>query len=1266
MKKSTKILAILLAFVLVVGTLSIGALAASGIGHDYSQDAASPVEGEAIRSYIDFEKLDVKEYDAGGSITVNPGTFKTNNNQSAGFYYKGKAGKPSIVAATKGTANQYLKLDMGTSTGTASGGYMSIGMNNGVNKAADLEGKTLADIKYHVLDFDFYAPGGKFPSGTGYFDVAYQLRCLDSAGTSPIEVTKIGYKQSNVPINIKSTGVYNNYPRGWTDSVKVSQVANEWIHVTFILESYVHDAGTPENTADDFIGITTYNVVNGTIIDTYTWENGNNNKGTFIQVNPDGSKASACYQSDMTQVFIKEVRLAFGYTGDGVEYNVDNIAIRSYDHDYDDTEFAAILAQGKGADLTKWDRDTYDPSNMPMGKTAGAMIGDVEYTNLAAAVKAAQVGDTVVACLDSSHNIVVDKAINIDTNGKSITNLTTAEGYARSEEDGVISISKANKYLTVLWYECDCGEGCIEEIETHVYEGNNIYDSYKAATGKDPVCKGTDENLVFTKHTGFEDVSGTLDEFNNSIVVTDDLNGETIELVPTYTVDKVIAIRTDSKGNETYILESQGFTDASLKINASGITIKLLSNITIDTKLTVSYNSTTFDLNGYYITACKEGTVDDRIYVFEVKADGFTLMSSEVGGAIYNMTKIGDNLKGYPVISSQKNDISVFIEGQNDKGETTVSIYAAIVFQSYGTSTNLHIDGGEYIGCGAADSQGMFYMRFVGTSYTFKDATFISGSYGVFCFAGVNNMNKAEADRVQLSTKVTFDNCVFGSTGATSKNCYDGLEITFNNCYIGGAINNTVMSGATAPANLKATHVIKNSYVRANVAVNAVYAEGQVAHAIDLTKGFAYQKPADAKASIFAATPDYSVSPATHKMTFDRMIADKEIQPVETLWYAADGETLLATGTAIPGGDATAPIIGEVAGTNGMVVETYEDWNENTYIPLGTTGSVKFTLKEGAQPVRKAGKVGVMFNFELLNHLSYNHYVPEAPEGIEYVKVIANGAEIAYGASRFSDNFRFTDHRTGIKYTMTSSWPNLDYTDKEFTFQVVYTYEGQELTYTAPSITVPKYVSYVLGEEKYDSMPTFKTAMADLVRAIKTTKEAGGKSVSGDLAAVCELAAPYMSSTEGVIDTTATADLSALDDYTSYISYDAFNFSVAPNVAVTAKEGYAAVITAGEVFGYYAFGETRTNGSTYYTHNIRSYGLTEQITISIYNAEDTYLTNTNVVNVKDDAVAVASVSLTIDALINADTDADAKTVAFYEAFHAYAKSSKAYVAWLRS
>ena len=629
-------------------------------------------------------------------------------------------------------------------------------------------------------------------------------------------------------------------------------------------------------------------------------------------------------------------------------------------------------------------------------------------------------------------------------------------------------------------------------------------------------------------------------------------------------------------------------------------------------------------------------------------------MSSKVGGAIYNGSFDGSRTTGNAVVQGANNNASTYIDGANDAGEVTVSFYCAMAYQNYGVTAKLTVDGGRFIGTGA-DSMGLFMFKVMPeTGISFNNA-YIYGGNALFCFS--NSGRKAGAT-------VEINNCVLDGTKSivTGQTAFEGLSVTFDGCYINGNIvpgtKHDYDTSITIASNQAAAHVLKNCFIAEGRTVNAVTANGQEIKSVNTSKTFDivrndYSTNAWTNGDVITTT----TTPTAWK--FDRMVADIDLAPVDVIWYAADGETVIAQNTAMPGTNAAAPAT-VVEGTDGMIAQSYVDWDKDTYIPLGTTGTVKFTLKEGAAVQYVAGKVDVMFNFDLINHMQYTHYIPVAPEGITYKSVsIAGGA-----AATLSETF--TDPATGKAYYKVNSWPGIRAADDEKSCTVVYEYQGQEFTYNAPTASAVKYIKYVLGAEKYDNMPEFKTAMADLVRAMMVIKAYGGQTPSAALTALNEIATPYMSDAATAIDKTKTADYSAIADYVDDVYADFTTFGGA-TIAVNVKDGYAAMVKIpGKVHGYAAAGETRTdaNGETglYVVHNVRTYGYICDAVIEIYNVGDVSRTG-QIVTVNAGATPIATATVNAEGLMNADTDADAATTARYQAFIAVAKSCAEYMDW---
>ncbi len=1249
MKKQTKIFAILLTLAIVIGVFAIGA---SAYGYDYAADAAEPADGETFIAYSNFNNAVLQQYANSASINANTGSAKklkvanltaptTVEVLASGYDSSDRYLQVYNKTASAASNSFYLNLDTdvpGTSTGMTANDFQT--------KFHDA-GFTLAERQYQVLDFDIFFPNGSISIAPS---VGFEFRAFNASGArKDIRVNagdKLGYSGTNYTIKIQQSGddillkAMNGYSSSASYDSGVALEKNEWSHVTMIIEGVIVDRGTTD-TSDDGIAIKCYTVLNGTLISTHTIDA------------PDTSYASKYLAGDMTGIFSNQVKFNAVNIGANDSIQFDNIALRAYDREaYDDTQLAAILAEGVGADFTEWDGNTYVAEDMPHGKLMAEVDG-VQYGNLAAAIKDAAAGTTVEVKNSSNAKIVVNKAITLNLNGNELPNIATAQGFAMEKTDDQIIITKATTALTVLWYECECGEGCIEEIELEVYNGNNIYDSYKAATGKDPICQGVIDGLTMSKHVGFEDVSGMLEEFDSTMIVTPDLLGETIELMPVYEDDNVVAIRTDANGNEEAIFASQPFNNTTLRFS-KGVTIKLMADVEMikENKFSISNADVTFDLNGYKIVSLSEGTSspDNRYNIFTVTADGFTLKSSAVGGAIYHVTKAASGtFNGNAVVSGNKDGIKTYFKGQNEAGETTMSIYAAQIYQSWSTTATYDINGGHYVATGAYDGAGVFYARVAGAEYNIENA-YLDGGNSVIAFTGYGQTG--------VTTQVNVKNCVFGTSKPAAVYSFEGLTINFENCYFGAEVNpRAVLSGATAPTNAASTYIYKNCFFNQDITIGGSYAEGQGIHSIDMTKSWTIIKNTWNKNNWADRETLLALAPTNVNMHLTKMVTVADLKPVDVIWYAADGETVLAQNTALPGSYASCPTT-PVEGTSGYLVSTYVDWIEDTYIPLGTTGPVKFTLKEGAEPVLMAGYIGVMFNFDMVNHFQYSHYIPEAPEGITYKKIVIGGAEKALGTKIA------TDPATAIKYHTINTWPTVNNADAEYGCQITFEYNGQEYTYVAPNISIPKYALYIISNDKYSA--ELKTAMADLLRLLKASKETTTTQIpSAALNAACITAAPYMSDASKAVDTTKTNDLSAVDAYVETIKVMYHTSFGGATVQVDLIDGYAAIITGvnNRIYGNSIIGDTRFHGNKYQAHNIRSWGMCEALSITIYNIDDVVDPTAQVVKIKEGAAAVASATFTAEGLINADTAANATTTAYYQAVCAYAKSAQAYMEW---
>jgi len=372
-----------------------------------------------------------------------------------------------------------------------------------------------------------------------------------------------------------------------------------------------------------------------------------------------------------------------------------------------------------------------------------------------------------------------------------------------------------------------------------------------------------------------------------------------------------------------------------------------------------------------------------------------------------------------------------------------------------------------------------------------------------------------------------------------------------------------------------------------------------------------------------------------------------------------------------------------------MVVVGYNDWVGTTLVAFNATGTVSFTLAEDAEPVYSAGKVNVMFNFGLRGTPEYHFYIPVAPEGITYKNILLAG-----GSNNVDPEKIATDSEGNQYYVITKS-PKLRECDANYGCQVVFEYEGQQFTYSSAFVSVPKYVMYVLQAEEYANMPKLHTALADLVRAIKASKEyvaatnpASARPITSELIAACNMAAPYMSEM-ATVDTANTMNLGDAAQYISTIKFiedsggmGGVAIQVTLNTAYrgskVGQETHVAYVTPGYIdaegnvvrvstpYGQKGAGRVMYRSGRYtQAVQLRTYALADVIVIDIYEKGEGNFTapSQSDITIKEGVEPVATATFTFGQFINSNSTVSEVEMNFYKAFDALAKSSKAYMEW---
>jgi len=397
MKKSIKILTLVLSLALICGALVVAAFA----------EGETTIVGITTYAAADFENAK--------TFTYTPGTAKNfgldqDGKNAVNLDYK-KSGGDVVLKKNEVDGNTYFYMDWGTKYEAASGSeapyLQAFGGNKWVNVPSADKGELLTEMKYYIFDFDisFSAPQ-QFKSGTIQHSVYYSSCAVDAenptasaSGTSynNFNTFKLSLSNNDNVVTINING----------ESEKAVVGANgSWSHVTWILEPYTVTDANGENFAAKM-----YLVVDGVIIDVVDHVN-----------NVDSSKFTG---GDRTLFYSRDTRINAVGSPAGGSACFDNIALRSFASTYNGN-LATVLANGVGAELTAWESNLYDASKMPAGIPL-AQLGETYYTDLQAAIDAANAGDTITLCGNVTDTVTINKPLTINCGEYTLATPNVAE-----------------------------------------------------------------------------------------------------------------------------------------------------------------------------------------------------------------------------------------------------------------------------------------------------------------------------------------------------------------------------------------------------------------------------------------------------------------------------------------------------------------------------------------------------------------------------------------------------------------------------------------------------------------------------------------------------------------------------------------------------------------------------------------------------------------------------------------------------------------------
>ena len=806
MKKSIKILSLVLALALICGALVIGVFAKTAAEYE-------GVEGVTVMEAADFENadttIDVKGTDGTSNKTTTIGSMAAD--------IINRHGRLQVVSSEY-EENIYVTYTPGYVQKSTGGPFISNGYGAG-NTAGIYEKSGMLNNRYQVMDFDIYFPAGR---SIYYVNPAWQIRYLNASGGNGYNT---GSEKGNIGFIIYSddtadSGIYvqdNNVANWSSNAVKVPLSATEWNHITYIIEmtdAWALADGTACAEGDEgaiaVLEFTGYIIVNDVIASKYTY----GNSISFLKY----TDASKFKSGDIRDMVFSEWRTGFQdnstktYNKDAV-IAFDNMSWRSINTGkYAKTaELQAALGTGVGGSLATWTDSIYDEATMPFG-TLAATIGEGDaiqyFDDLAKAVAAAGENDVITLAANSTKEVVINKPVNIAKNGFTANLVPLNGGVKITETADAYTSEVTDVKMTVRVQPCECGEGCFEAKTIDVYKGEVIWDAIVREYGEEITCSYTVDGTKYD-FDGFivtDTAASFFDggKFDKTTVVTDAFNGTVAVISVAYKVTAPTSVVYTSSGNVVkYFYAGDTFVSAlSIMSGANGRVLKLLADHTTDESDTKYLEtSATLDLNGYTIkhlclpnaTNKKNGgSTELTKALVQVKATGnLTFTSSVVGGKVFEAACIYNSTTySTPFLSGNGNGATINIIGQVN-GETTLSFYGANVVQSYGSRTSVNVDGGFYCR-NRSDSYAMFDMRVLGDC-SFRNATMDghNGSNAAFAFSGRNS------GMGNTTATITVDNCNI-INGQVLNYASDKIHVTFTNSVIGGNINPTVESSATA------------------------------------------------------------------------------------------------------------------------------------------------------------------------------------------------------------------------------------------------------------------------------------------------------------------------------------------------------------------------------------------------------------------------------------------------------------------------------------
>lgn len=1178
MKKSIKILGLVLSLALICGALVVAAFAADG----------------EITGITEIDSLDFQDKSEEVYAQANSAASETKLGKAFLTCYKGRYGQPSVVTSEY-DSNNYLVWTLNTDYSVNNGNPTNQWGGAGYFYAYLAPTPTLSggipvvdsvkNYSYYVVDVDFRSPNGIVPHK---MNVQFLHRYLKADGSGH---TLDSALDADVSLQMKDgkVSIFDNNDLSTQTVVDNTQ----WTHLTFILETNLNDDGSYSTVHHVYLnGKHAWTLTGETKVDASAYYN-----GTFdslscneLRVNFPGTldQAGLCDKNDAGQQTEWET-VAF-----------DNVVLRKISVD-SNTNLGEVIATK--SDITNWDSNVYDASAMPFGVPAAKNV-DTEkvYDSLQKAIDDASEGDTIELLADAASKVYVENTLQIDSKGFKC-DVEGVKPFTYTEENGVYYFEESATALTVIWGSCGHVDGCEDEthpggIETEVLLNANIYNSY---TKDHNWSYSDDEAGILYTLTGWE--IGDTGELLSADAKVDEalLEEGLLELYPVISTATYAYEYVNNSGETVKEYDTVELKSIIAKAK-KGTTVKLLNDVAMNSQVVVGYDII-LDLNGYTLDNIQPSSVS-KYATFSVSSNvSFKLTTSRPGAKVFTGHDNRTSFNGNAFIQASKGS-TVTIDGS--KG---LQVWTVVVYMTYGNAAGtLYINGGEYYDPKSIGDQDSF-LQIDTTEYVeLKNAMFWADR-GILGFGG-----GGYTEYPTEAAKVVIDNCTFlSNTVIQRSNKY--IDVIITNSYLGGSLNASSVgptrSGCLASVAGGTWTLGEGNYIAtgATMSDNVVVKEGLVSHNVNLPKTFVVTMNTftnnDREASKVLTTTKESYSFGTY--------IGVPAQPVQVTWYDTDGTTVLGvTEHTLPGTAALAPAI-PVAEIDGWLNATYNQWTnpdgvETTVVPAGVT-EYSFKLVEGAEVVYTAGIVPVYINYSLVLHIQLNIYVPKnAPEGItikgtDYVAPKSSGSNLQASGTYIIN---------GDEYGAISRWPCAAQADDDATIAVTFEYEGKTYTYTTPAYNIGNYAKVIFSG---DYSMEIKQATLSALEYIEAANKASNATATPDvIKAIADAYAAGITVEIPDLEAGDAIDESAVKDYIDSIqvAYNSSNGGIqfrfyktqkaiddAATVVVTWNGHSTATGTTDATSGKYPQTTNEYGKAFWYTHGTNAYDFDGVFTIEV-------------------------------------------------------------------